>query len=277
MLGNQSEAMQYLRVDPAKAMKEQAKGFDAKKWVWVPVPAPDGYKAAMVKSAAGDKVTVETQDGKTMELLKEKCDQMNPPKYEKCSDMASLTYLNEASVLYNLKARYEAGLIYTYSGLFCVAVNPYRRLPIYSDEVVKMYRGKRPSEMPPHVFAIVDTAYQDMLIEHENQSMLITGESGAGKTENTKKVIQYIAKVAGVEKKKEAAPAEAPAEGGAMIQGGLDEQVVQANPLLEAFGNAKTTRNNNSSRFGKFIRCHFSKLVNWQVLISNLIFWRRIV
>merc|ERR1712168_1226907 len=177
--------------------------------------------------------------------------------YEKCVDMANLTYLNEASVLYNLKARYQAGLIYTYSGLFCVAVNPYRRLPIYNDGVIKMYRGKRRPEMPPHIFSIVDNAYQDMLIEHDNQSMLITGESGAGKTENTKKVIQYIAKVAGSEKKpgkEEPSPS-----GVARIKGDLDEQVVEANPLLEAFGNAKTTRNNNSSRFGKFIRCHFNQ------------------
>merc|ERR1719436_837228 len=91
-----------------------------------------------------------------------------------------------------------------------------------------------------------------MLIDHDNQSMLITGESGAGKTENTKKVIQYIAKVAGVEKDKN----EPPPPPGALT-GSLDEQIVSANPLLEAFGNAKTTRNNNSSRFGKFIRCHF--------------------
>merc|ERR1739838_541416 len=139
------------------------------------------------------------------------------------------TFLSEASVLYNLKARYQAGFIYTYSGLFCIAINPYRRLPIYLDEVVAMYRGKRRTEMPPHVFAIVDSAYQDMLIDDENQSMLITGESGAGKTENTKKVIQYIAKVAGVEKKK---GEEDPAPGGG-VKGELDEQVVQANPLLE--------------------------------------------
>jgi myosin heavy subunit len=166
--------------------------------------------------------------------------------------MSNLTFLNEASVLHNLAARFRAGLIYTYSGLFCIAVNPYKRLPIYLDEVVSWYRGKRRPEMPPHIFAIVDNAYQDMLIEHDNQSMLITGESGAGKTENTKKVIQYIAKVAGVEKDPNAPP---PAAGA--LTGSLDEQIVSANPLLEAFGNAKTTRNNNSSRFGKFIRCHF--------------------
>merc|ERR1712164_143156 len=212
--------MKYLRVDPAQLMKEQAQTFDAKKWVWVAAPKPDtdGYVMAEIKSVSGDTVTVEAK-GQTRDVTKEECDQMNPPKYEKCSDMANLTYLNEASVLYNLKAKYTAGLIYTYSGLFCVAVNPYRRLPVYTDEVVKMYRGKRRPEMPPHIFAIVDTAYQDMLTDHDNQSMLITGESGAGKTENTKKVIQYIAKVAGVEKKGGQAPAP-PCDGGvAKIKG----------------------------------------------------------
>merc|ERR1712142_394487 len=256
----QNDAMPYLALDQAQLLKEQAKVFDAKKWVWIATDAKDlaGYIAAEVKGANGDNVEVETEKGEKKTVKKDECGQMNPPKYEKCVDMANLTYLNEASVLYNLKARYQAGLIYTYSGLFCVTVNPYRRLPIYTDGVIAMYRGKRRPEVPPHIFAIVDNAYQDMLIDHENQSMLITGESGAGKTENTKKVIQYIAKVAGVEKKPgEPAP---PKEGEvARIKGDLDEQVVEANPLLEAFGNAKTTRNNNSSRFGKFIRCHFSQ------------------
>merc|ERR1712142_309314 len=252
----QNDAMPYLALDQAQLLKEQAKVFDAKKWVWIATDAKDlaGYVAAEVKGANGDNVEVETEKGEKKTVKKDECGQMNPPKYEKCVDMANLTYLNEASVLYNLKARYQAGLIYTYSGLFCVAVNPYRRLPIYNDGVIKMYRGKRRPEMPPHIFSIVDNAYQDMLIEHDNQSMLITGESGAGKTENTKKVIQYIAKVAGVDKKEE--PVQKDVAG---IKGDLDEQVVQANPLLEAFGNAKTTRNNNSSRFGKFIRCHFNQ------------------
>jgi len=259
VLAQQNAAMPYLAIDNAQMLKEQAKVFDAKKSVWIAtaITDPAGYIAAEVKSAEGEEVEVETERGEMKKLKKEDCDAMNPPKYEKCVDMANLTYLNEASVLYNLKARYQAGLIYTYSGLFCVAVNPYRRLPIYNDGVIKMYRGKRRPEMPPHIFSIVDNAYQDMLIEHDNQSMLITGESGAGKTENTKKVIQYIAKVAGSEKKpgkEEPSPS-----GVARIKGDLDEQVVEANPLLEAFGNAKTTRNNNSSRFGKFIRCHFGQ------------------
>merc|ERR1712168_90191 len=207
-----------------------------------------------IKNVDGDKITVDV-NGETKELKKDEIDQVNPPKYYLCTDMSNLTFLNEGSVLHNLRDRYKAGMIYTYSGLFCIAINPYRRLPIYLDTVVTMYRGKRRPEMPPHVFSIVDNAYQDMLIDHEHQSMLITGESGAGKTENTKKVIQYIAKVAGVEK----SDAPKATDGVAKIEGSLDEQVVQANPLLEAFGNAKTTRNNNSSRFGKFIRCHFSQ------------------
>jgi len=244
--------MRYLAIDPAQLMKEQGKSFDAKKWCWIPRPGQDGYAAVEIMSTDGDKVDVKDQKGGTETVTKEKCEQMNPPKYEKCSDMANLTYLNEASVLYNLRARYEATLIYTYSGLFCIAVNPYRRLPIYNDRCISMFRGKRKIEMPPHVFAIVDTAYQNMLQDHENQSMLITGESGAGKTENTKKVIMYIAKVAGVAK----APG---ATDDGKIKGSLDEQIVEANPLMEAFGNAKTVRNNNSSRFGKFIRAHFGQ------------------
>merc|ERR1719427_1714397 len=238
-------------------MKERAAPFDGKTvcWIATAITDPAGYIGVDIESTSGDMVTVKLKGGETKELKKEECDQMNPPKYEKCTDMSNLTFLNEASVLHNLASRFRAGMIYTYSGLFCVAINPYKRLPIYLDTVVSMYRGKRRPEMPPHIFAIVDNAYQDMLIDHENQSMLITGESGAGKTENTKKVIAYIGKVAGVEKDPNAPP---PPPGA--LTGTLDEQIVSANPLLEAFGNAKTTRNNNSSRFGKFIRCHFNQM-----------------
>ncbi|CAF1404896.1 unnamed protein product, partial [Didymodactylos carnosus] len=128
---------------------------------------------------------------------------MNPPKYEMCDDMANLTHLNDASVLHNLRTRYKNWLIYTYSGLFCVVINPYKRLPIYTMKVVMMYRGKKPNEVAPHLYAVADNAYANMLRERENQSMLITGESGAGKTENTKKVIQYFALVAAASDKKE--------------------------------------------------------------------------
>ena len=173
----------------------------------------------------------------------------------------------------------------TYSGLFLVAVNPYHALPIYTDAIVATYKGRRREENAPHVFALADGAMRNMLEHRENQSLLITGESGAGKTENTKKVIQYLAAVA--------ADAGAAGEGGASTAaisgegnsttlsrsgstkyvldqfrgvepvglkrlGLLERQILQANPILEAFGNAQTIRNNNSSRFGKFVRIEFT-------------------
>merc|ERR1711936_1137668 len=173
--------------------------------------------------------------------------QVNPPKFEKCEDMANLTFLNDASVFYNLKVRFQAKLIYTYSGLFCIVVNPYKRYPIYTGTVVKMYLGKRRNEVPPHLWAITETAYRNMLTNIKDQSMLITGESGAGKTENTKKVISYLAAVAAPKKK--AADTK---------KVSLEDQIVATNPILESYGNAKTSRNDNSSRFGKFIRIHFN-------------------
>merc|ERR1712241_1582226 len=174
--------------------------------------------------------------------------QVNPPKFEKCEDMANLTFLNDASVFWNLKVRYQAKLIYTYSGLFCIVVNPYKRYPIYTGTVVKMYLGKRRNEVPPHLWAITETAYRNMLTNAKDQSMLITGESGAGKTENTKKVISYLAAVAAPKKK----------AAGAGDKASLEDRIVATNPILESYGNAKTSRNDNSSRFGKFIRIHFT-------------------
>merc|ERR1719162_1093383 len=173
--------------------------------------------------------------------------QVNPPKFEQCEDMANLTFLNDASVFWNSKVRFVAKLIYTYSGLFCIVVNPYKRYPIYTGTVVKMYLGKRKNEVPPHLWAITETAYRNMLTNLKDQSMLITGESGAGKTENTKKVISYLAAVAAPKKKK-----------GQEKKVALEDQIVATNPILESYGNAKTSRNDNSSRFGKFIRIHFN-------------------
>merc|ERR1719418_46182 len=173
--------------------------------------------------------------------------QVNPPKFEMCEDMANLTFLNDASVFWNLKVRFCAKLIYTYSGLFCIVVNPYKRYPIYTGTVVKMYLGKRKNEVPPHLWAITETAYRNMLTNNKDQSMLITGESGAGKTENTKKVISYLAAIAAPKKKP-----------GQEKKAALEDQIVATNHILESYGNAKTSRNDNSSRFGKFIKIHFT-------------------
>ncbi|XP_008412433.1 myosin-9-like isoform X2 [Poecilia reticulata] len=227
----------------------------SKKLVWVP-SEKQGYEAGSLKEEKGDECVVELSDsGKKVKVNKDDIQKMNPPKFSKVEDMAELTCLNEASVLHNLKERYYSGLIYTYSGLFCVVINPYKNLPIYSEEIVNMYKGKKRHEMPPHIYAITDTAYRSMMQDREDQSILCTGESGAGKTENTKKVIQYLAHVASSSKFKK-------------DQGELEKQLLQANPILEAFGNAKTVKNDNSSRFGKFIRINFD--VNGYIVGANI-------
>ncbi|XP_026158575.1 myosin-9-like isoform X1 [Mastacembelus armatus] len=234
----------------------------SKKLVWVP-SEKQGYESGSVKEEQGDECVVElTDSGKKVKVNKDDIQKMNPPKFNKVEDMAELTCLNEASVLHNLKERYYSGLIYTYSGLFCVVVNPYKYLPIYSEEIVNMYKGKKRHEMPPHIYAITDTAYRSMMQDREDQSILCTGESGAGKTENTKKVIQYLAHVASSFKSKKD-------QGSAVLSHGeLEKQLLQANPILEAFGNAKTVKNDNSSRFGKFIRINFD--VNGYIVGANI-------
>ncbi|KAL0119515.1 hypothetical protein PUN28_007766 [Cardiocondyla obscurior] len=247
--GEDPDPTPYLFVSLEQKRIDQTKPYDAKKACWVP-DEKEGYLLGEIKATKGDVVSVGLPGGETKQFRKDQLSQVNPPKFEKAEDMADLTYLNEASVLHNLKQRYYAKLIYTYSGLFCVAINPYKRFPVYTSRCAKLYRGKRRSEVPPHIFAISDGAYVNMLTNNENQSMLITGESGAGKTENTKKVIAYFATVgASTKKDKE--------DSGSQKKGSLEDQVVQTNPVLEAFGNAKTVRNDNSSRFGKFIRIHF--------------------
>ncbi|KAM9012489.1 myosin-11 isoform 1-T1 [Ara ararauna] len=228
--------------------------WSAKRLVWIP-SEKHGFEAASIKEEKGDEVTVElAENGKKVTLSKDDIQKMNPPKFSKVEDMAELTCLNEASVLHNLRERYFSGLIYTYSGLFCVVINPYKQLPIYSEKIIDMYKGKKRHEMPPHIYAIADTAYRSMLQDREDQSILCTGESGAGKTENTKKVIQYLAVVASSHKGKKDTTI---TQGPSFSYGELEKQLLQANPILEAFGNAKTVKNDNSSRFGKFIRINF--------------------
>ncbi|CAH0564841.1 unnamed protein product [Brassicogethes aeneus] len=243
--GDDPDPTPYLFVSLEQKRIDQSKPYDAKKSCWVP-DDKEGFLLGEIRGTKGDLITVGLPGGEEKPFKKDLVTQVNPPKYEKAEDMSNLTYLNDASVLHNLKQRYYAKLIYTYSGLFCVAINPYKRFPVYTNRCAKLYRGKRRNEVPPHIFAISDGAYVNMLNNHENQSMLITGESGAGKTENTKKVIAYFATVGAGKKTEEDKK-----------KGSLEDQVVQTNPVLEAFGNAKTVRNDNSSRFGKFIRIHF--------------------
>jgi myosin protein heavy chain len=218
-----------------------------KKFAWFnPDPKDrDTFASAEVLKEGKDEWVLRTEEGQTVTVKTDFISPRNPAKFDGVEDMSELGYLNEAGVLHNLRLRYNKDVIYTYSGLFLVAINPYKRFPIYSDSIIDIYKGRRRNEVAPHIFAIADGAYRSMLGDKVNQSILITGESGAGKTENTKKVIQYLTSVAG-------------RAAGSDNSVSLESQILQANPILESFGNAKTTRNNNSSRFGKFIEVQFN-------------------
>ncbi|CAL5219117.1 g891 [Coccomyxa viridis] len=161
-------------------------------------------------------------------------------------DMTTLSYLNEPGVLWNLKCRYVLDTIYTYTGSILIAVNPFQRLPhLYGPHMMEQYRGRALGELDPHVYAIADSAYRQMRTEGKSQSILVSGESGAGKTETAKLIMQYLAWIG---------------NGGFINDGeSVEQQVLESNPLLEAFGNAKTVRNDNSSRFGKFVEIQFNK------------------
>ncbi|XP_021738908.1 myosin-15-like [Chenopodium quinoa] len=158
-------------------------------------------------------------------------------------DMTKLTYLNEPGVLYNLERRYALDTIYTYTGSILIAVNPFTKLPhLYNVHMMEQYKGAPFGELDPHVFAVADAAYRAMINEHRSQSILVSGESGAGKTETTKLIMQYLAYMGGRASNGERS---------------VEQQVLESNPLLEAFGNARTVRNDNSSRFGKFVEIQF--------------------
>ncbi|CAG7880512.1 unnamed protein product [Brassica rapa] len=161
-------------------------------------------------------------------------------------DMTKLAYLHEPGVLLNLKARYNANEIYTYTGNILIAVNPFKRLPhLYGNDIMEQYKGSDFGELSPHPFAVADSAYRKMINEGVSQAILVSGESGAGKTESTKMLMQYLAFMGG----------KAQSEGRS-----VEQQVLESNPVLEAFGNAKTVKNNNSSRFGKFVEIQFNHM-----------------
>ncbi|KAM9044797.1 LOW QUALITY PROTEIN: myosin-2-like [Megaptera novaeangliae] len=235
------EAAPYLRMPEKQRTEAHNRPFDAKNTNYV-VDPKESYVKATLQSTEGGKVTAKTEAGDIVIVKEDEVFPMNPPKFDKMEDMVMMTHLHEPAVLYNLKERYAAWMIYSYSGLFCVTVNPYKWLPVYNPEVVVAYRGKKRQEAPSHIFSMSDN----------DQFMLtVDGESGAGKTVNTKHVIQYFATTAvtGEKRKEEPTPGK--------MQGSLEDQIMNANPPLEACGNAKTVKNDNSSRFGKFIRIHF--------------------
>ncbi|KAG2181223.1 hypothetical protein INT43_008806 [Umbelopsis isabellina] len=177
----------------------------------------------------------------------------NPPKMENTDDLTTLSYLNEPAVLNTIKTRYQQRTIYTYSGIVLIAANPFDRVALYEPDIIQQYSGRRRGELEPHLFAIAEDAYRCMIREQTNQTIVVSGESGAGKTVSAKYIMRYFATA----DDKESSGKKKKADTGGMTE--VEEQILATNPIMEAFGNAKTTRNDNSSRFGKYIEIQFDK------------------
>ncbi|XP_077409024.1 unconventional myosin-VI-like isoform X5 [Vanacampus margaritifer] len=210
--------------------------------VWAP-HATDGFQLGTIVDIGADSLTVQPlkRDGKTFVAAVNQVFPAEDDVDKHVEDNCSLMYLNEATLLNNVRVRYSKDKIYTFVANILIAVNPYYDIPkLYSQQTIQQYRGRSLGTLPPHVYAIADKAYRDMKVLKLSQSIVVSGESGAGKTENTKFVLRYLTSSYGTGQD-------------------IDERIVEANPLLEAFGNAKTVRNNNSSRFGKFVEIHFNE------------------
>ncbi|OPJ70589.1 unconventional myosin-Vc isoform A [Patagioenas fasciata monilis] len=168
------------------------------------------------------------------------------------NDLTALSYLHEPAVLHNLKVRFvESKLIYTYSGIILVAINPYKQLPIYGDAIIHAYSGQNMGDMDPHIFAVAEEAYKQMARNNKNQSIIVSGESGAGKTVSARYAMRYFATVSR-----------------SSSNARVEDKVLASNPITEAVGNAKTTRNDNSSRFGKYTEISFDQ--QYQIIGANM-------
>ncbi|KAK4285594.1 hypothetical protein QN277_002273 [Acacia crassicarpa] len=213
--------------------------------VWVEDPE-NAWTDGQVTEINGSDATILTSDGKTIVASVSSIypkDTEAPPAG--VDDMTKLAYLHEPGVLHNLSIRFSLNEIYTYTGNILIAVNPFRRLPhLYDVHMMEQYKGAAFGELSPHLFAVADTCYRAMINDNGSQSILVSGESGAGKTETTKMLMRYLAFMGG----------RSNTEGRT-----VEQQVLESNPVLEAFGNAKTVKNNNSSRFGKFVEIQFDK------------------
>uniref|UniRef100_UPI00398E9CA0 unconventional myosin-Va isoform X2 n=1 Tax=Pristiophorus japonicus TaxID=55135 RepID=UPI00398E9CA0 len=168
------------------------------------------------------------------------------------NDLTALSYLHEPAILHNLKVRFmDSKLIYTYCGIVLVAINPYEQLPIYGEDIINAYSGQNMGDMDPHIFAVAEEAYKQMARDERNQSIIVSGESGAGKTVSAKYAMRYFATVSG-----------------SASETNVEEKVLASNPIMESIGNAKTTRNDNSSRFGKYIEIGFDK--RYRIIGANM-------
>lgn len=247
--------------------------------VWV--PHAGAYARGTVAEAQGpplpaEQVDVELTSGERVVVARSSLQHLEPSSAigGGVDDNTMLTHLNEPNLLENLRARFADDIIYTYIGSILVAVNPYKSLPLYGRDRIDQYTGQPRGSNPPHVYAMADRVHRALTAERSNQSIIVSGESGAGKTESCKAIMKFLLTVRA--DKSEETQQVAGGGGGwlggwvpKMLIGGratdagecastsLDEKILQTNPILEAFGNAKTLRNNNSSRFGKFVKIHF--------------------
>uniref|UniRef100_A0A8B9PRJ7 Myosin VA n=1 Tax=Apteryx owenii TaxID=8824 RepID=A0A8B9PRJ7_APTOW len=206
----------------------------------------------------GDKVLqLRLEEGKDLEYCldpktKELPPLRNPDILVGENDLTALSYLHEPAVLHNLKVRFiDSKLIYTYCGIVLVAINPYEQLPIYGEDIINAYSGQNMGDMDPHIFAVAEEAYKQMARDERNQSIIVSGESGAGKTVSAKYAMRYFATVSG-----------------SASEANVEEKVLASNPIMESIGNAKTTRNDNSSRFGKYIEIGFDK--RYRIIGANM-------
>uniref|UniRef100_A0A7N9B243 Methyl-CpG binding domain protein 3b n=1 Tax=Mastacembelus armatus TaxID=205130 RepID=A0A7N9B243_9TELE len=217
--------------------------------VWIPDPDAVWVSAQLLQDYShGEKhLLLQLSDGKvSLEIMSSPTGLPplgNPDILEGENDLTALSFLHEPAVLHNLRVRFLGySSIYTYCGIVLVAINPYEQLPIYGEEVIDAYSGQDMADMEPHIFSVAEEAYRTMTREEKNQSIIISGESGSGKTVSAKFTMRYFAVV-----------------GGATQQTSVEERVLASNPIMESIGNAKTTRNDNSSRFGKYIEIGFGR------------------
>ncbi|XP_061375265.1 myosin-1-like [Gastrolobium bilobum] len=195
------------------------------------------WELVKIITTSGNESVISLPDGKVLRVKDENLVPANPDILDGVDDLMQLSYLNEPSVLYNLQYRYNQNMIYTKAGPVLIAINPFKNVPLYGNDYIEAYKCKAIES--PHVYAITDTAIREMIRDEVNQSIIISGESGAGKTETAKIAMQYLAALGG--------------------GSGIEYEILKTNPILEAFGNGKTLRNDNSSRFGKLIEIHFSE------------------
>ncbi|XP_038606472.1 unconventional myosin-Va isoform X3 [Tachyglossus aculeatus] len=227
--------------------------------VWIPDPEEVWKSAELVKDyKPGDKVLqLHLEEGKDLEYrldptTKELPHLRNPDILVGENDLTALSYLHEPAVLHNLRVRFiDSKLIYTYCGIVLVAINPYEQLPIYGEDIINAYSGQNMGDMDPHIFAVAEEAYKQMARDERNQSIIVSGESGAGKTVSAKYAMRYFATVSG-----------------SASEANVEEKVLASNPIMESIGNAKTTRNDNSSRFGKYIEIGFDK--RYRIIGANM-------